>query len=272
MDDMTTISAEPDSISAYCRKLWKYRSLIVTFSKRDLKIKYAQTYFGILWVLLQSIPLVLLFTFFFDKLIHLETGVLPYPIFALTGMVGWLYFMNLANGIGNSLVDAQHILKKIYFPKIILPLSKVLTAGVDFIVSIFVLIVAMSIFRITPSYTILFFLLFFLLNILAGFAIGIWVSALTFRFRDLQHVAPFILNLGIWLTPVFYPATVLPQQANFLMYFNPMATVVAGYRFSLAGDIAPDYRFLASVALTIILLVTGLLYFRKVEDEIVDVV
>jgi|ERR1043165_8170454 lipopolysaccharide transport system permease protein len=270
MSETQIITAESEGLLPYFKKISRYRGLILKFAKRDLKIKYAQTYFGILWVLLQPIPSVVIFSFFFGKLIQVDTGILPYPIFALVGMTGWSYFINLASGVGNCLIESQHVLKKIYFPKFILPLSKILVGAIDLAISFFVIIAAMILFRVTPSYTIVFFPLFFLLNVLAGFAIGIWVSALTFRFRDLQHVVPFILNFSIWLTPVFYPTTILPQNLTYIMYFNPMALVVAGYRFSLAGDIMPDSHLLISIIPTLIILVLGLLYFKKVEDEIAD--
>ncbi len=270
MAEYEIISAESDSVGRYLQKIWRYRSLIVTFAQRDLKIKYAQTYLGIFWVLLQPVPSVLVFSFFFGSLIKVDTGILPYPVFALVGMVGWNYFTTVANGIGNSLIESQHILKKIYFPKMILPLAKILSAGVDFLVSLVVIIVAMLLFKVTPSYTLIFLPLFLLLNVLTGLAIGIWISALTFRFRDVQHIAPFVINFGIWLTPVFYPTTVLPASLNFIMYWNPMALVVAGYRFALGGGQALDPHLLISVIPTLVVLALGLLYFKRVEDEIAD--
>ncbi|MBK7147483.1 MAG: ABC transporter permease [Bacteroidetes bacterium] len=132
------------------------------------------------------------------------------------------------------------------------------------------MVLAMMLFSVLPSYTIVFLPAFLLYNILIGFAIGIWICALTFRYRDFQHIAPFIINFSIWLTPVFYPTTVLPQSLSYVMYMNPMALVVAGYRYALAGGAAPDIQLLLSIIPTIVLLVSGLYYFRKIEDEIVD--
>jgi lipopolysaccharide transport system permease protein len=270
MKEVNIISAERDALSDYIRKVWKYRSLIITFAKRDLKVKYAQTFLGIFWILLQPIPSVVIFAFFFGRLMNADTGMLPYAVFALTGMIGWNYFTNLTSSIGNSLIDSQHILKKIYFPKIILPLSKVLVGGVDFLVSFALIILAMLFFSVFPNWKIIFFPLFFLFNILTGFCIGIWISSLTFRYRDFQHVAPYIINFCIWLTPVFYPITLLPKQFTSLMYLNPMAFVIEGYRFTLVGDKAPSPYFLISVIPVLLLFVLGLLYFRKIEDEIAD--
>jgi len=270
MSDITTISAQQDSIFTYLRKLWEYRSLAITFAKRDLKIKYAQTFLGVSWILIQPIPSILFFTFFFGYMIKMDTGVLPYPVFALTGMIGWSYFTTLASSIGNSLIESQHILKKIYFPKLILPLSKVLVAAVDFLVSFVLIVLAMLLFSVYPGWQIIFFPLFFFLNILTGFSIGIWISSLTFRYRDFQNVAPAIIGFCIWLTPVFYSTTFLPPKLNYIMYFNPMAFVIEGYRYTLVGDKVPSPYFLISVIPVLLLFVLGLLYFRKIEDEIAE--
>ncbi|MBK8659417.1 MAG: ABC transporter permease [Bacteroidetes bacterium] len=151
-----------------------------------------------------------------------------------------------------------------------MPIAKILAGGVDFLMSFIVLSAAMLLFKVTPSIGIILFPAFVLYNILAGFAIGIWISALTFRYRDIQHIAPFVINFSIWLTPVFYPSTVLPDSLNFIMYFNPMALVVAGYRFALGNGQMPDYHLLLSVIPTLFLLASGLMYFKKVEDEIAD--
>lgn len=265
-----TISSEPDSLGAYTQKFWRHKILITTFAFRDLKVKYAQTFFGILWVAFQPLPSVIIFTFFFGTLIKVNTGILPYPIFALIGMIGWNYFTNLALGAGNSLIESQHILKKISFPKIILPVSKIFSSGVDFLIAFAVIIAAMIIYSVYPNKTIIFLPFFILLNILTGLSVGLWMSALTFRYRDLQHIAPSVINFMIWLTPVFYSATILPQKLSYLMYANPMALVIEGYRFSLTGQGFPSRQYVISVIPILLLFVSGFLYFRKIEDEIVD--
>ncbi len=272
MDTVKIISAEEETLTQYFKRLWEYRNLILIFARRDLKIKYAQTYLGVFWVLLQPIPSVIIFTFFFGRLIHVDTGILPYPVFALLGMIGWNYFTNLSNGIGGSLAESQNILQKIYFPKLVLPLAKMVTGMVDFTISFLAIVVCMLLFRVFPSYTIIFFPLFVFINILAGFAVGIWISALSFKFRDIHHIAPFVIGFSIWLTPVFYPTTILPQSLHYIMYFNPMALVIAGYRFSLGGDAPPDPHLLFSILPILFVFVAGLLYFRKIEDKIAEFV
>lgn len=264
------ITAESDSLPKYIGKLWKYRSLVVTFALRDLKIKYAQTYFGIAWAVLQPIPSVIIFSFFFGYLIKVDTGHLPYPIFALIGLIAWSYFTNLVSSIGNSLIESQHILKKVFFPKMILPLSKVLFTGSDFAISFILLLIAMPFFGIMPGLEILILPVVLIFHVICGLALGIWVSALTFRYRDSQHFIPTLINFSIWLTPVFYPTTILPKQLANVMYFNPMALVLESYRYALGSGHAPNTNYLWSVIIALVALGTGLYYFSKVEDQIAE--
>jgi lipopolysaccharide transport system permease protein len=270
MNDRRVITSERESLPSYLRSIWKYRSLVVTFARRDLKIKYAQTTLGALWIVLQPLPFILIFSFLFGRLMKVETGHMPYFLFALMGVIGWNYFTGLSNNIGNSLIESQHILKKIYFPKIILPLSKILVGGFDFLVSFILLLPVMLIFSIVPGREIVYLPLFIVLNVATGMAVGVAVSALTFNRRDLQHFAPTIINFCIWLTPVFYPVTILPPQFGYLMYFNPIAYVIEGYRFALGGNSAPSPYYLISIIPVLILFVISLVYFRRVEDEIAD--
>ena len=272
MNVENVITPEIEPLGKYLQKVWRYRSLILTFAYRDLKVKYAQTFLGFFWVLLQPLPSVIIFTFFFGTLIHVDTGLLPYPVFALIGISGWNYFTNLTSSVGNSLVESQFILKKIYFPKIILLLSKILVGGCDFIITFMLIVVAMLFYRVMPSISLVYFPVFLVFNIITGFSIGIWISALTFRYRDLQYIAPYIIVFSVWLTPVFYTTTILPKNVEYLMFFNPMAFVIEGYRFCFAGGQPPSTRYLMSVIPVFILFFTGLWYFRKVEDDIADFV
>ncbi|GIV34455.1 MAG: transport permease protein [Chitinophagales bacterium] len=270
MKTIQVLSARPDSFKTYLLKIWQNRALITTLAKRDLKIKYAQTFFGVLWVMLHPLPSVIIFTFFFDRLIQVDTGPLPYPIFALIGMTGWYFFTNLAFGAGNSLIESQQLLKKLAFPKLILPLSKVLSTGVDFIMSFFITILAMFLFSVYPGYTVVFLPLFILLNIFIGLTLGIWLCAVSFRYRDVHHFLPNVVNFLVWLTPVFYPTTILPEKLHYLMYINPIALVIEGYRFSLTGMALPSPWYALSMIPVLILFLVGITYFRKIEDKIVD--
>lgn len=270
VEKITVRDSKPETARLYLQSVWEYRSLILVFALRDLKIKYAQTFLGIFWVLLSLFPSVIIFTFFFDRIVKVDTGKLPYPVFALAGVIGWTYFTHLTNSVSVSLIEAQHLLKKIYFPKIILPLSKVLTGGVDFLISFAVVVVVMLLFGVRPGLHILAFPFVLLLNIVCGLALGLWVAALTYRYRDLQHLAPNVINFAIWLTPVFYPTTILPPKLNYIMYANPMALVVSGYRFALSGGLPPSPQYFVSIIPLLLIFTSGIYYFRKREDHAIE--
>jgi len=266
----TVISSKGEKLSDYILKVYQYRSLIFTLARRDVKVQYAQTFLGLLWSIIQPLTSLLVWVFFFDKLIKVDTGDIPYPLFAFSGMMGWYYFTNIFNHAGTSLVNSQDLIRKIYFPRIILPLSKVLVGFVEFFISLLLLFMMMLIMGRLPSWQILFLPLFILLNIISGLAFGLWLSALTIRYRDFQHIIPFFVYIGIWLTPVFYPSTLIPSQYSFFIYINPVAAVIAGYRWSLfAGESFSPY-YLTSFIPMVFILITGFVYFRRNEYTIAD--
>ncbi|MDZ4844001.1 MAG: ABC transporter permease [Chitinophagales bacterium] len=271
----TLLSSKGEKLSQYLHKVYQYRTLAFSLAKRDIKVQYAQTALGFLWSVLQPVTSLLVWTFFFDKLIKVDTGNIPYPLFAFTGMTAWYFFTHIFNHAGTSLVNSQDLIRKIYFPRIILPLSKVLVGLVEFGISLVLLFIIMFWMGYTPSEKIIFLPVFIFFNIVTGLSFGIWLSALTIRYRDFQHIIPYFINLGIWLTPVFYPTTLLqnaPSEFSFITYFNPMAAVIAGYRWSLFGgesEGTPYYYMLAFIPM-LVLLVTGFIYFRKSEYTIAD--
>lgn len=266
----TIIQAREDTLAEYVRKLWYNRHLITVLAGRDLKVRYAQTYLGFAWLLLQPLPSVAVFSFFFGYLLQVDTGPLPYPIFALTGMMGWNYFSNLSISSGNSVNENQQLIKKMNFPKLILPLSKVLSGGVDVLVWMIIML-PLSLFWGLPLHRTLILLpVFVAINALTGLTIGLFISSLSFKQRDLLQIAPSLINFAIWLTPVFYPTSILPIKVSWLMYLNPMAFVLAGYRYCFSGGQTPDIAYLYGAALWLVLLFMALHLFRKAEDKIID--
>jgi len=243
-----------------------------SLAKRDVKAKYTQTVLGILWSVIQPLTGLLIFTIFFDKLIKVDTNNIPYPLFAFSGMVAWYFYTFIVNQGGTSLVDSQYLLKKFYFPRLILPLSKVLVGLVDFGISVILLIILMIILGGMPSFLILLFPVFLLLAVLTGLSIAIWLSALTIRYRDLQHIIPYLINFSIWLTPVFYPSTLVPESYHFILYLNPMAGIIAGFRWCLLGDLIPSINYLWGILPVIFIFISGIYYFIKIEREIVDII
>jgi len=254
------------------KKLYAYRSLIMIFAFRDLKVQYAQTFLGILWSLLQPLTGLLIFTFFFNYVIKVDTGGIPYPLFAFSGMISWYFFSSLMAQSGTSLMQSQYLIRKIYFPKLVLPVSKSLSCFAEFFIAFLLLVFLMIIWGYYPSLNIVFLPFFVLANLFTGLAVGLWLSALTIRYRDFYHIIPYILNFGIWLTPVFYPTTLLPESIRFLLYFNPMAGVISGFRWSLLGGAPPSPYYLVSLVLVLIIFISGLFYFRKMETKIADLV
>lgn len=246
--------------------------MVLILAKRDLSIKYAQTGLGVLWTILQPLTGLFIFAFFFNQIIKLpnipESG---YAIFAFTGMTAWYFFSYIVYQSSTSLTSSQDLTQKISFPKIILPLSKVIVGLADLGISMVLLIILMFFKGVFPIWHILFLPAFVVLNMLVGLSVSIWLSALTVRFRDLQHIVPYVINFGIWLTPVFFPATLIPGKWSWMLYFNPMAGIVEGYRWCLWSDWAYNPNYFIGIGLTVIVLVAGVYYFIRSEDQMVDV-
>ena len=272
----TVVDAEKQKLSLNLRELFQYRDLFVILAYRDLRVRYAQTFLGFFWAFLQPAATLLIFTVVFGRAVKVDTGGVPYPLFAIAGMTAWTYFAFVMNQSGNSIIGAQEMVKKIYFPRLVIPLSKAVVGFVDFAIAFLFLAVLMVIYKFVPSWNIVYLPIFILLTIISSLAVGIWLSALTIRYRDFQHVVPFLVQFGLYATPTAYPAETiinnLPDWAVVLYYMNPMAGVVEGFRWSILGGAAPsDYAFI-SFALIAILFVSALFYFRKVERVMADIV
>lgn len=264
------ISSDRTGLLYGLRKVVAYRRLIFLFAKRDIKVKYSQTYVGLLWSILQPIAGIIIFTYFFGRLLNVGTDGSPYPLFVLTGLIVWYYFSYIVAYSGISLIESQHVLKKVYFPRIILPFSKALTGLADFSIWVVMLIVLMIYYGITPSYKIIFFPIFVLLIIFTGLTVGIWVSALTYRYRDMIHIIPYLIGFSIFVTPVFYPVHILPKELNILLYINPMAGIISGVRWCLLDTISFPFKYLLGIVPMLILFILSLVYFNRIEGEIAD--
>jgi lipopolysaccharide transport system permease protein len=267
-----TVDAEKSKFRLNLKELLHYSDLFYTLAYRDLRVRYAQTFLGLFWAFLQPAATLLIFILIFGKAIKVDTGNVPYPLFALTGMAAWSYFSFVLSQSGQSIIGAQEMVKKIYFPRLIIPLSKAMVGFVDFFIAVLFMIVLMIIYRFTPSVNLIWFPLFFLINIFTALAAGVWLSALTIRYRDFVHVIPFMVQFGLYATPVGYPATMIPSKYQFIYHLNPMAGVIEGFRYSLLGsDPINNYTFL-SFGVTVILFISGLIYFKKVEQLMADYV
>lgn len=267
-----TINSENSDFSVGFRDLFDHRELLFLMAWRDLRIRYAQTILGILWAFVQPLATLAVFTLLFGRGIKIETQGVPYPLFALAGMTAWSYFSFVMSQAGNSIIGSGEMIKKTYFPRLVIPLSKALVGFVDFGVSLLFLFALMVIYRFVPSINIFWLPLFSLATVVCGLTAGIWLSALTIRFRDFQHVIPFMVQLGLYATPVAYPASIIPEKYLGLYYINPMAVTVEGFRWSIVGGMPPPPHAFISYGLMAVLAYTGIRYFRKTEYSMADLV
>ena len=268
----TIIDASKSKLSLNLRELFEYRDLFFILAWRDLRVRYAQTFLGLLWAFIQPLATLLIFTLIFGRVIKVETGDIPYPVYALAGMVTWSYFAYVLSQSGQSIIGAQEMVKKIYFPRLVIPVSKAMTGFVDFFITLIFLGGLMVYYKVPLSLNVYLLPLFFLLGVLAALGMGIWLSSLTIRYRDFQHVIPFLVQIGLYATPIAYPASMIPDKYQLLYHLNPMAGVVEGYRWSLMGrEVMSEYAWI-SFAIILLLFISGLFYFRKIEGEIADII
>lgn len=269
------IDANRKGILPDFKELYAYKDLFLTLTWRDFKVRYAQTVIGILWAVLQPVVTLIILSMVFGRFIGVETPV-PYFLYATTGMALWTYFSFVMSNAGSSIIANQGMIKKIYFPRLIIPLSKAAVGLIDLGIALILMVALMIYYRIGVSYTALLAPLFIVMAMLAALSVGIWLSALSIRYRDFQHIVPFAVQIGLYLTPVAYPAefamTHLPKWAATLYYLNPMAGIIQGFRWSLFGGDVPDNTMYLSFGMVFVLLVTGLMYFRRIEDEMADLV
>ena len=266
------LTSETPKLVNYLKQVWQYRGLLLHLTRRNLKVKYAQTYLGILWVLLQPLTGMVIFTLFFSGIFDLsEFGIkIPYYLFAYSGYATWIYVVYVVQSAGTALVQDEALIKKSYFPKLILPLSRTLVGLVDYLISLVVLVVIAAFsgyLRLAWIWTLP---MIILITTIVAWSVAFWLSALTIRFRDFIHFIPYLINFGIWLSPVFYPATIIPEHFSFLIYLNPIAAIVDLTRCCILGTAAPSFHFVWVLLTSVGLLLMGLKYFLKIENEIAD--
>lgn len=270
------VDANKRGFSLNLKELLEYRDLFLILAYRDLRVRYAQTFLGLAWAFLQPAATLLIFTVVFGRAVKVDTGGIPYPVFAITGMTAWSYFSFVLNQSGNSIIGAQEVVKKIYFPRLVIPLSKAVVGFVDFLMAFAILVALMVVYRVMPSANLVFLPVFIVLTVVSSLAVGIWLSALTIRYRDFQHVVPFLVQFGLYATPIAYPSETiidnLPRWGTVLYYLNPMAGVVEGFRWSVLGGTPPNAFAYLSFGMMALLFVTALVYFKRVERVMADIV
>jgi lipopolysaccharide transport system permease protein len=254
-------------------ELWAFRELLYFFIWRDLKVRYKQTVIGIAWAVIQPFSTMVLFTFFFGKLAKLPSEGMPYPIFYYSALLPWIYFASALTQATNTMVEHQHIITKVYFPRLILPLSAVLSGLVDLAIACVVLVGLMLVYGIVPRITMLLLPLFVGFAVVTAFGVGLWLSALNALYRDVRYAVPFLVQFWMFASPVVYPSSLVPERWQWLYGLNPVAGVIEGFRWALMGQGSPpNVLLLASIAAVLLVLLTGVVYFQRMESTIADVV
>ena len=256
------------------RELWRYRDLLYRFLWRDFKARYKQTYFGPFWAIFRPLVSIVIFSVIFGKLAGISTGnsSVPYPLFAL-GLLPWTYFNSVLTGSASSILNNASLLQKVYFPRIYAPLSSALTPLVDLALTMVVAVSLFLFYQRLPSWHLVFMPFFILLALIVGLGIGLWFTGIMVRYRDAGFALPFALQVGMYLTPVVYPSTFIPENYRWLLALNPLTSVIEGFRWSLLGTKPPSVATLAiSAALGVVLLGGGLYFFRRTERTIVDMI
>lgn len=258
----------------YGRDLWRYRELFFYLAWRDILVRYKQTAIGIAWSVLRPLLTMVVFTIVFGKLAKLPSNGVPYPIMVYAAMLPWQFFANSLTESSNSLIDNANLLTKVYFPRLIVPAGSVIVSLVDFFISMVILAGLMAWYRFVPDLKILLLPAFLLMAFMASFGAGLWLSALNVKYRDFRYVVPFLVQFGLYISPVGFSSAIVPEQWRFFYFLNPMVGVIDGFRWALLGDafLVDWLGFWLSAVLVTLIFVGGVLYFRNMERTFADVV
>ena len=272
----TTIYIKPSHglAALNLRDLWVYRELVFFMVWRDVKVKYKQTMLGMAWAVIQPVMTMLVFTFLFGKVAKLPTDGIPYPVFSFTALLPWGLFVTALNQGSRSLVAHNNMVTKIYFPRLILPMSSVFAGLVDFAIAFVILVGLMFYYKVTPAWNLIWTLpLFLLLAVITALGVALWLSAINVKYRDVNQALPFLTQFWLFATPVAYSSSVISDQWQLLYSLNPMAGVVNGFRWAMLGSgSGPDAALWVSVAISVLILVSGLFYFRSTERTFADTI
>ena len=259
------------------RAIWHYRELLYFLVWRDVKVRYKQTALGVMWILLQPLLSTMIFTVIFGILLEAPSGQVPYALFVLAGMIPWNYFSSSLTRSSGSVVASSNLITKVYFPRLIIPMAGVLAGLVDFLIVCTALGGMMAFYGVRPTANIALLPLFLLLAMLTAFGFGLWLSALNVRYRDVSWLMPFLIQVWMYMTPVVYSSTLLPERFRPYLALNPLTGVVEGFRWALFGEAmgsaAPGgLMFAISIAISLVVLLTGLVYFRRTERTFADII
>lgn len=274
---VTVIQPTRGFASLQLKALWEYRELLFFLAWRDIKVRYKQTALGVAWIILQPVLSTVVFTLIFGVLLQVPSNGAPYAVFALAALVPWQYFAGSLTRVGMSLVNSSHLITKVYFPRLIIPLSGVISTLVDFAIGFLVLLILIFAYRVPLTPQVVWLPLFLLLTIVTALGFGLWFAALNVKYRDVNYLIPFLLQLWMYATPVVFGATLIPERFRWVMALNPMTGVVEGFRWALLGGVLTDAArpgplTLVTALISFAVLVTGLVFFRSTEKTFADVV
>ncbi len=256
----------------YWFDLWRYRELFYFLSWRDILVRYKQTAIGVAWSVIRPVLTMIVFTIIFGRIAKLPSGDIPYPILVFVAMLPWQLFANSLTQSSMSLIGNANMISKIYFPRMIMPASSIIVAFIDFFISFTILGIIMAWYRFIPSWRIIFVPVFLLIAFLASFGVGLLFSALNVKYRDFKYIVPFVVQFGLYVSPVGFSSDVIPDKWRLLYSINPMVGVIDGFRWCIIGQDISFYKpgFILSIILTILILIIGIIYFRKTERTFAD--
>lgn len=258
----------------YWVDIWRYRELFYILAWRDIAVRYKQTIIGVLWAVLRPLLTMIIFVFIFGKIAKLPSEGVPYPIFVFSAMLPWTFFSTAFSDASNSLIGSTNLISKVYFPRLIIPAASVIVAGVDFLISFVILIALMVWYQYLPDWHIFTLPFFLLLGFFAAFGAGLYIAALNVKYRDFRFVIPFMVQLGLYISPVGFSTTIVPEKYQLFYYLNPMVAVIDGFRWAISGGKTEFNMIELSISIVIvtILCIVGVLLFRKTEKTFADVI
>jgi lipopolysaccharide transport system permease protein len=275
VEDLTITRIRPSHgwIALNLGDLWEYRELLYFLTWRDIKVRYKQTVLGAAWAILQPFFTMVVFSLFFGRLAGIPSDGIPYPIFSYAALVPWQFFANGLTASSNSLVGSANLIKKVYFPRLAIPISAVISGGVDFALAFVVLLLMMLFYGIVPTMNVVWLPFLLVLALVTSLGVGLWLTAMNVQFRDVRYMVPFLVQAWLFASPIAYPSSLLDEPWRTLYGLNPMVGVVEGFRWALLGtETAPGPIVIVSTVVAVALLVSGAFYFRRMEKTFADVV
>jgi lipopolysaccharide transport system permease protein len=272
MSEIIKIKPSGSWINLDLKELWKYRELLYFLTLRDIQIRYKQTFFGVFWAILQPVLTTAIFTVIFTNFARFDSNSVPYPLLALSGVLLWFFVNYAITNAGNSLINNTNLVTKVYFPRLIVPISATLAGLIDLVIGIALLIILMLYYGVSVSGQIIFAPLFIGLAVIFAISLGIMFAALNVRFRDIKHALPFALQVLMFASPVFYTSENMSEKMRYILSFNPLSGILQGFRSSLFGTPFDWFAITISVSVTLILLIVSLFIFKRMENDFADLI